>query len=153
MNKNYLIHSNDTLYSPRVKSFLSDYTDPHKLKTYAVFWIVQEILAQNKNSLSETDLAKKVTDYIQNIMQDNTLVAGSEDIIRVMRIHGLLKEESGMLFSGFQKVVNESRSKKRQEAGIIKQENDTNKKLIKRLEDKITFMKNGKPKLKRKVNS
>lgn len=113
----------------------------HILEYYGLFWTVQEILHRNKNKILLTDLQNEIDNYCPTKIP-------IEDIISLFTV------EEDYIYSTFQRTVinnNEVSRPKRIEAGELKQELIKKDALIKRLEEKIEFLKNPKPMLKKKI--
>lgn len=108
-------------------------------KYYGMYWIMQELLAQNKNKILLSELQQKIDEYNGGF--------NAEDMIDFFRV------QDGYLFSPFQDEVYktiEKNKRKRRKNSELQQELEQAQALIRRLEAKIEFLKNPKPKLKRK---
>jgi len=110
------------------------------LEYYGMYWVIQELLSQNKNKILISELQSKIDEYSPTKIP-------FEEIISFFRV------EEDYVYSAFQRVVAENHEKskhKRIEAGELKQIIDQKNAIIKRLEEKIEFLKNPKPLLKKR---
>ena len=114
--------------------------EPTILEDYSRYWITHELLSQNKNRIPLSELQTKIDEYTGGLFK-------AEDVIKYFEV------ADDVLFSPFQDKSYANLLKRKAEQKDInelKRELEQAKALIKRLEDKIEFLKNPKPLLKKR---
>lgn len=150
-NFHNLPHHNQALDNTKIKRFLDYWVEEdHKAIAYAAFWVVMEMLHLHKNKLPIK--FELMAEYFDNYSRDLFRAEYVNVVIKKMLEAELLLTEEDYFFSPYQKLVKDNKIKheenlqaKNQKLNNIVGEQE---KLIKRLNDKINFLKSNKKQLR-----
>jgi len=138
MSKNtFLIHLNKTFANSKVQACLDEIDEKSQTEFYGLFWIVQEVLSQNNNAIYKNQIDQAIYEY--GGYKPHFGIADYE--LELLIKYEFIKEENNYYYSPFQRITLENRKNKKQ--SIADKE-----KLIKRLEEKIEFLKSDNKKFK-----
>lgn len=143
----HLIHLRKSFQSKKIQSYLDKYPYEHQHEFYGKFWLLQEVLAQNNNLISINYVGQITYEYVGYVTE---LSIGEDDIEEMIESGVVGIDDSGNIYSPFQKFVNESKhktSKAKFDLNILEQKIASSEKLLARLQDKIEFTKNRKKKV------
>lgn len=150
-NFHNLPHHNQALDNTKIKRFLDYWVEEdQKAIAYAAFWVVMEMLHRNKNKLPIK--FELMAEYFDNYSRDLFPIQFIDVVIKKMLEAELLLTEEDYFFSPYQKLVKDNKIKheenlqaKNQKLNNIVGEQE---KLIRRLNDKINFLKSNKKQLR-----
>jgi len=145
-----IIHVLKTTSNKKVKKYLSHFPINKQIEAYGLFWIIVETLAiqSNKWDLDKSKLLdKRDEDTQEMILNHSTKI---DKAIEAMIDSGFLIPEDTYYYSAFQRIVIENYRVKKLAEVELKQKVRSQEILIKRLEEKIEFLKNPRPLLKKK---
>lgn len=137
------IHKFNTLDNVKIQEYLSNFPKTQRAEAYGLFWIIVETLFREGN---KWDLDKsKLLNHRSELTQDLILSYAKQfdKALKFMVKVEILLPEQDYYYSPFQRILTENYNEK----NLRRKEQDL---LVKRLEEKIAFLKNPKPLLKKK---
>lgn len=150
-NFHNLPHHNQALENTKIKRFLDYWTEPdHRAIAYAAFWVVMEMLHRNKNKLPIK--FELMAEHFDNYSRELFTVQFIDVVIKKMIEAELLLTEEDYFYSPYQKLIKDNKQRQEDNLQTKYQKSlkriDEQDKLIKRLNDKIDFLKSNKKHLK-----
>lgn len=137
-------HVRKAFQGKKIQGYLDKFPPEYWFETYGKFWVLQEVLSLNNNLININDIEQITYDYMGN----NDGIAISEDDIEIMLDSEVIsKDEENNIYSPFQKMIIDSKLKTGKAKMYLDDLNtqiEAKEKLIKRLNDKVDFIKSRK---------
>jgi len=162
MEKFYnLPHHNQAFNNQKIQKYLSKFSEEDKFCFYGIFWILMEMFHQENNKISLPVLNTKIAEY-QPYTGGHGFLTQLKDALNIMIEVGLIekeitddKEYTEYYYSPYQRLVLQSKANHQSKLSETNQKLNNKvteqEGLIKRLNDKIDFLKSDKKQIKEKI--